>query len=1504
TLGYLYPFTILDVNPQVDESKAKIRINGGSWITGLNKSVLNGKINLVGFNSSVTNGSTYEYLLYDLAGNLLQWIEGTVGTASTEQANYTYDRTYDIEHIVEIDSDWNFTRQITDQSSSKQVNYTQRLLHTIVTGTPVEKVIHNTQQYNAFGEIAVEIDGRGYQTDLRYDSRGQLVQKISPETDAWNEALAAQWASNPSKHSLAAPERTRPTENYFYDAAGHRVGNEDANGNRSSHILTNGRVEQEFFADGSGKSYVYDRLGDQRLEVDQLGRAITRQYDANGHLTEVERHVGVEAGNDLYFSGIRFDRWSHTRRASGGGENPVTTTTTHYLKITLPTLKSKSNVRVKIVDAGNHGNVFGDYTLSPGSSRQFAGYRHAAATYVYLYQDGHLVHEGAVAISSKSSASMSLPLALTYSNVDSYVDRIGYDNRGNRLWHENAHGNRERYYYDAEGRVTRYVSAAGRETLYDYQYLAGLGDGVLGNTAAVGGVQTMITNANGDTLVDRHSHFGKLVYHEDLGGHEFNYSYNTAGWLSEQTGTTANAQGNDQHINYYYYDNGYLKEVVDIGYKRYALFQYDENGNRVSEYYSEVPFASGEQVQIPYQVATAEYDELNRVKRVYEADRYDIRYFYDSAGNRRRINSQYTDLLRAQSLEQDFYYRYDAMNRFVVTMGELDGNGNITHGNTGYTISYDAAGQRKTAESNLRNAGGNPVYSMERYTYDAIGTLNKVELKSAAGGSFQGRAVRINNALGQMSQYLEYNSGHSVVRHDLHIYDDDNKLLRQVDISDVTAQDTTSYNYLADGTLSQSYTRSLDGNGNTDTDSSRVWQTYSYAKWDSYKSEGVNTDGHLKGHTWKPGQSSYKYDANGHVREFYDHVEDRTIRYVNNHLGQVMKRYQVDIEEDIQQDPVIRRFFYLNGIGIGDQGTDEVPSRIDYAQVLASSKNGDGKRLHNDIRNRISPVTSADFDQNFRPVGPDYPSKTPGIYVANAGDSLQSVALSVWGDASLWYLIADANGITGDELTAGRRLSIPNVVTNIHSNSETFRPYDPSITMGDTSATLPDPVAKKKNDCGMIAQIIVIVVTVVVSAYFGPQNLTWGEAALSAAAGSVAGQAAGIALGLQEDFNWTQVAVAAVSAGAVNAVSKKFLENSYVFTQGAVQGGVQNAAAQGINLIAGKQDQFSWEGFGVAAFAGGVNGMGSETSGRNLDFGLRSGFVDTIINNAVFDKGDDEFLSFQSVAINAIGQAIGNSLVGQMRDNSNESLQSGDHEAENESYGYFDKAEPEGEFSYVGGSKGLGGRSEYPHLSQWTSNMTGSDYMALTPANADAPSLMQQASSINNVGSSSNLSLLSDPSFSYDGLDISLLGGGRIDLGGYTPEADSYVNTFSVASAAFGGLLRFQSAVRDIVVTGAQNTFIRITGGAASVPYFLFDSVDAAVAVQQGWSSRWSGNLTDEGAIWAVQDILAPTVDWISSKTTRPLREYSTKEIGDGWTTFSFALGEFVFEAGGLLLGA
>lgn len=82
-----------------------------------------------------------------------------------------------------------------------------------------------------------------------------------------------------------------------------------------------------------------------------------------------------------------------------------------------------------------------------------------------------------------------------------------------------------------------------------------------------------------------------------------------------------------------------------------------------------------------------------------------------------------------------------------------------------------------------------------------------------------------------------------------------------------------------------------------------------------------------------------------------------------------------------------------------------------------------------------------------------------GSYTVQAGDTLRRLALGTYGDASMWYRIADANGLSAlspdTELTAGMKLSIPNAI-GARNTSDTFKPYDAGAPAG-VRNLLPSP---------------------------------------------------------------------------------------------------------------------------------------------------------------------------------------------------------------------------------------------------------------------------------------------------------------------------------------------------------------------------------------------------------------------------------------------------------------
>lgn len=310
--------------------------------------------------------------------------------------------------------------------------------------------------------------------------------------------------------------------------------------------------------------------------------------------------------------------------------------------------------------------------------------------------------------------------------------------------------------------------------------------------------------------------------------------------------------------------------------------------------------------------------------------------------------------------------------------------------------------------------------------------------------------------------------------------------------------------------------------------------------WDDYKRSNIGIDSQQT----SPGYSRFEYDVNGHIREVVDAFHSRRMVYATNRQGQVLKREEIGSVEGQSYHRKVQ-YYYANGVGIGDVG-DFGPSRTDYAKNIAenadsyklnyigdkgSKANDEQTDLSDSVKQeRESRITkasySADFDANFSALNPQ--SSSPGHYQVQAGDSLQSIARSLFGDGSLWYLIADANGLDASvKLSQGMELLIPPSVNNIHNSSDTFRPYDASQTLGNVSPELPDPPSSRQ--CSSLEMIVMIVVIVVVSVYVGPavgEALGGGLIGTAAGAyvgayvGSTVGQGLAVMAGYQDKIDW------------------------------------------------------------------------------------------------------------------------------------------------------------------------------------------------------------------------------------------------------------------------------------------------------------------------------------------------------------------------------------------------
>jgi hypothetical protein len=375
---------------------------------------------------------------------------------------------------------------------------------------------------------------------------------------------------------------------------------------------------------------------------------------------------------------------------------------------------------------------------------------------------------------------------------------------------------------------------------------------------------------------------------------------------------------------------------------------------------------------------------------------------------------------------------------------------------------------------------------------------------------------------------------------------------------------------------------------------------------------------------------------------------------------------------------------------LGDVGNDG-PSDTDYAAIIAQRQQ---TASSGPFQTGASPTAFADMEQSYSPINASTGGATAGRVTVGEGDTLRSIAAAVWGDASLWYMIAQANGLSGAEsLAAGSTLAIPAKVSNFHHTSETFRVYDPNKAIGDINPTEPAPVtpqAKAKAGCGgaIILAIIAVAVTAIV---LGPASTAMAQlfnagaaaalpgvavvgtstvAAASAAgiAGAIAGgaiagavgsfvsQVFGVVTGLQDKLSWKGVAMAAISGAVGGGMGgpTQGLSGVRAIAEGVARGALSNIAVQRVAVATGLQHKFDWTGVAVGAVVGGV---ASGVSTSNL-LASSGGFTNSMISGAAgglagaatrslidgTSFGDNILAALPDVIGSTIGNAIGGRL--------------------------------------------------------------------------------------------------------------------------------------------------------------------------------------------------------------------------------------------------------------------
>jgi YD repeat-containing protein len=486
----------------------------------------------------------------------------------------------------------------------------------------------------------------------------------------------------------------------------------------------------------------------------------------------------------------------------------------------------------------------------------------------------------------------------------------------------------------------------------------------------------------------------------------------------------------------------------------------------------------------------------------------------------------------------------------------------------------------------------------EDYTYTEDGYLSTVSIGEDSYDTTSHTVVpmgspvqRVRNerdALGRVVNYTEYAADGTTVTYSRALTYNSRSEITDETVLSRGATSVIHNDYKAESTANPGqYTGAYQGGvvtRSTTTSAGVTAETKtSYVWWDGARQGEVVYKPNVSAATTN--RSSFAYDTTGRLSAVsIADGRSRTVTYVTNAEGHVLSRQEADYIAATGDPRQLR--YQFDGRQLGDIGNDG-PGDTDYVTAMAqrnASPNGpfQGGAAYG--------TPAADFDQSYDAINPTSEGVADSRITAQDGDTLRSIAAQMWGDESLWYLIAEANGLgSSDAIAGGMVLVIPAKVANFHNTSATFRLYDPNKAIGDITPNdqaQVKPQARANKGCGGVGKIIAVVIAVVVVAIvLGPAS----AAATNFFGGTVAAGAT--------------VSTAAAVGGAV--------------VGGAIAGAAGSIASQGFSLAVGIQDKFSWKGVAMAAVAGGVGGGLSQFGGPGIVSSVVRGAAASVVTQGV-----------------------------------------------------------------------------------------------------------------------------------------------------------------------------------------------------------------------------------------------------------------------------------------------
>jgi YD repeat-containing protein len=1197
-----------------------------------------------GFNDQLYSGTTYQYDAVGQPIDISRTIDDIVYSTGIEHS-----RGADLDEV----SDRHYARAVSENSYNAFGEITQQQFSQYNGATLQQSVRQEYYDYDNAGRLWRTNSQDGIDKIYLYNLQGNQVQSIiSQSVDLSLDTYGVETLNAAALFSADIQKTSQ-----YYDALG--------------------RVTRQLFPSWTQDSVSYqadieqthDRWGNVVRHVDKGGTATKWRYDSNNHLrleinaadtgvTIVDEHGVATTGTpttQYYFDAFgrqmgRVDANDHasvtqyneaglaerTIDGAGGVQRVRYDTFSNAIETILFMADEEAPVatRLSTLNVYDRNNrVISEY--APGGGETHFTYNEAGQKIserrlvdvknnISRYQVSEFVYDNRGNLLESKQA---IRIERYDENGDFVVDNDPNTLDDDPITLNGDHVTR-RYHYDLNNQKVsewRYLSAnEKREATWSYD-----GFGRLQSHTDVGnGISTTSYNHNGQVVQESVSRNGEdedkvFVYYQDgqlqsltANGVTETYQYDLAGNTTSHVGTEG---GNELFTNTYQYDDlgrmtqfdasggdALYGESANFGYHLSLAYTYDAQGNRRSVVGDQGKwFESLEESQLIYG------------PNGWETITYDVGSGMTSSGE--AINQWYT---------------YDGSNRVLISRGQTL-NDHITVNGTqdGLQASYDMAGNRQHI-TGYRDG----TWISEGHLYDDAG---RVQTTTSNG---QTTSERYYDTLGRVVQMTTYHAPGSPKQVQVFNYDETSG--RLIEQHNYTADINGSTGAIEAGILDSRvrYT-SFDAEGNVLSYALDAYGESSYTNAYRYDYQWFDEANVAATH----GTSSHQSLLNNTTTQTYD-AWGNLLSVSNSHADQwsANRDYTLSAQGNVLMkaagDGTEVQFYYTaNGHVIGSGGN----------------------------------LDKTDFDYSITPLSDgNAVGITPRQHIASAGETLQGVALATYGDAALWYVIADANGLSSaSPLTEGQVLQIPTNVASMRNSTEAFKPFNAGEMIGNTTPELPvaDALPLSRGDSGQsshFVQLIAIIVAVVVTVYTaGALSPAGGSAAgawmVGGMAGSIASQSVLVGGGVQEDINWGAVAVSAASAGITGGNGGLIGESVIANETGRLLANtaLNNVINQGIGILGDQQDSFSWEALAAAVVAAPINNRidnafgttganGPFMPGSSGHFGndLAAGFLKGGVSNAArMLTGDTGKMQWTDITVNAIGQAIGNSLVNSAR---------------------------------------------------------------------------------------------------------------------------------------------------------------------------------------------------------------------------------------------------------------